>query len=48
MEDAADLVSFEFEDEAALEANKFVLAAHSTVFKRQFFGHLAERLGQRR
>ena len=42
MEDAADLVSFEFQDEELLEANKFVLAAHSTVFKRQFFGPLKE------
>ena len=40
---ACDLVNFEFEDDSqTIQANKFVLAAHSTVFKRQFFGNCTE------
>lgn len=40
---ACDLIEFEFEsDSQSIQANKFVLAAHSTVFKRQFFGKCVE------
>ena len=42
LDPTSDLVSFEFEDSETIKANKFVLAAHSTVFKRQFFGNCVE------
>ena len=43
LDPTSDMVSFEFEgDSETIKANKFVLAAHSPVFKRQFFGNCVE------